>query len=223
MDIKIDNVDVVREGKHLLQCVNVVLKQSRIGIIGSNGSGKSTFVRLLNGLVLPTTGQVYVGNKTTQSHSKQIRQHVGFVFQNPDQQMVLPTVIEDVAFGLQNKGMLQEEATQTALDILNRYSLAHLKNSFVYEISGGEKQMVALLGVLVMQPDWLILDEPTTLLDYKNTNRIMKTLNNAKQRIVFVTHNLDLLENFDVVLYFRKGRLVDYGAPIDMITAYKNE
>jgi len=223
MAIEIGNVGVVVETVSVLNNIDICLTHRRIGVVGSNGSGKSTFARLLNGLVKPTTGCVCVAGLDTKTQGKKVRQQVGFVFQNPDQQMVLPTVIEDIAFGLCNQGLTQPEAKKKALNILEQYNLAHLQDSFTYQISGGEKQMVALLGVLVMQPRWLILDEPTTLLDYKNTNKIMQTLHNLEQHIVFVTHNLDLLQDFDNVLYFKAGHLVEHGSPSDVIKAYLDE
>jgi biotin transport system ATP-binding protein len=223
MQIDVQDVDVCLNDVSILQGVTVSLTHKRIGVIGSNGSGKSTFARLLNGLVLPTRGRVCVDGLDTKQHAKQVRQRVGFVFQNPDQQMVLPTVIEDIAFGLRNQGIKQPQAEQQAVALLRDYGLEGLKDSFVYRISGGEKQMVALLGVLVMQPAWLVLDEPTTLLDFKNTRQIMNTLNALDQHIVMVTHNLDLLHDFDCVLYFKGGRLEGVGKPDDMIAMYLNE
>lgn len=223
MKIDIQGVDVCLNDVSILEGVTVSLTHKRIGVIGSNGSGKSTFARLLNGLVLPTRGRVCVDGLDTKQQAKEVRQRVGFVFQNPDQQMVLPTVIEDISFGLRNQGIKQEQAEQQAVALLRDYGLDGLKDSFVYRISGGEKQMVALLGVLVMQPSWLVLDEPTTLLDFKNTRRIMKTLDALEQHIVMVTHNLDLLRDFECVLYFQGGRLEGVGKPDEMIAMYLDE
>jgi len=218
--ITLQSVDVTLGGRAVLQSISLEMDQSRIGIIGLNGSGKSTFARLLNGLQLPSSGSVSVDGLDTRKDGRKIRSRVGFVFQNPDNQIVYPTVREDLAFGLKNLGYAPAEIKTKIEDALVTYRIDHLADRLTHQLSGGEKQMVALIGVLVMRPEYVILDEPTTLLDLRNKNRLMGIIKSLSQRVVMVTHDLDLLADFDRVLCFHEGRLHADGSPSEVIAGY---
>lgn len=192
----------------ILDQITLTLTEQRVGIVGSNGSGKSTFVRLLNGLLIPDRGDVWVDGLNTRQHTKTIRRKVGFVFQNPDNQIVFPIVEEDLAFGLKNLKLSKSEIADRIHTVLQRYRLEHLRHHPTHLLSGGEKQLLAILSVLVMNPQYIIFDEPTTLLDLRNRNRIQRTLWQLEQPIIAVSHDLELLKDFDRVIVFEAGAVV---------------
>lgn len=194
--------------RQVLKQINLTLTEHRIGIVGSNGSGKSTFARLLNGLLIPDSGTVMVDGLNTRLQVKAVRRKVGFVFQNPDHQIVLPIVEEDIAFGLKNLKLSQREITQKVNDILQYAQLESVRHAPTHSLSGGEKQLLAIASVLVMNPDYVVFDEPTTLLDLRNRNRIHRVLNRLTQSIIVVSHDLDLLQDFDRVLVFEAGQII---------------
>lgn len=194
--------------REILQNLNLSLSESRIGIVGSNGSGKSTFVRLLNGLLIPDRGQVWIDGLNTRQHSKAIRRKVGFVFQNPDNQIVFPIVEEDLAFGLKHLKLSKAEIADRVDQILQRYHLEPLRHQPTYSLSGGEKQLLAIAAVLITHPQYMIFDEPTTLLDLRNRNLIQRVLWELTQPIIVVSHDLDLLQTFDRILVFESGAVI---------------
>lgn len=204
----------------VLRNLNLVLSEHRIGIIGSNGSGKSTFARLLNGLIIPDRGRVRIEGLDTRHHARAVRRRVGFVFQNPDHQIVFPTVEEDVAFGLKNLRLSRGEIQQRVTDILGRYGLLEHRHHPAHLLSGGQKQLLAIASVLVMAPHLVIFDEPTTLLDLRNRNHIQQVLHGLEQPIVVVSHDLELLKDFDRVLVFDEGEIVMDAAPAIAIPDY---
>ncbi len=205
----------------VLSGLNLRIDDRRVAVIGANGSGKSTFARLLNGLVLPSTGRVSVDGLDTHKDGAAVRRRVGFLFQNPEHQIVCPTVEEDVAFGLRPLKLGKAESARRVDAILARTGLEPLRQRAAHLLSGGEKQMLALAGVLVTEPDWLVLDEPMTLLDLRNKRRVAGFLDGLNQRLVLVTHDLDMIGDFDRVLVFDGGRLVADAAPDAAVAAYR--
>lgn len=225
MNITYDQVSVRYDtGRAALEGVEVDLTERRIGVIGANGSGKSTFARMLNGLVLPTEGTVSVDGLDTRRHGKQVRRTVGFCFTDPDAQIVMPTVAEDVAFGLRpqvRRGELsKDEAASRVSEILERHGLAGHADHPAHLLSGGQKQLLALASVLVTGPELLVMDEPTTLLDLRNARLMADTVASLPHQVVLVTHHLDLLADFDRVLVFDSSRLVHDGPPAEAIAHY---
>ncbi|MCW2682810.1 MAG: ABC-type cobalt transport system, ATPase component [Blastococcus sp.] len=206
----------------VLSDIDLRLTERRVGIIGANGSGKSTFARLLNGLVVPTTGTVHVDGLDTRTHVREVRRRVGFVFQDPDAQIVHPTVAEDVAYGLENQGVPPAERAERVAEVLERYGLAGHADHPAHLLSGGQKQLLAIAGVLVMRPAHIVFDEPTTLLDLVNTRRVARVIEELDQQVVVVTHDLDLLEEFDRVLVVDGGRVAADGRPDSSIAAYRS-
>ncbi|WP_232319273.1 energy-coupling factor ABC transporter ATP-binding protein [Kocuria turfanensis] len=211
--LRLTDVTVTREGRDILRDVDLTLDEHRIAVIGLNGSGKSTLVRLLNALVLPTRGTVQVGGLTTARDAKRIRRQVGFVFQHPENQIVMPLVAEDIAFGVQNLGLRGAELTDRVEAVLQHLDIAHLRDRESYTLSGGEKQMVALAAVLVMEPSTVVFDEPTTMLDRRNRRRLQATIDGLDQRAIVVTHDLDMVEAYDRVLVVHEGRIAFDGDP----------
>ncbi|MGH4030296.1 energy-coupling factor ABC transporter ATP-binding protein [Actinomycetota bacterium Odt1-20B] len=220
MRIRLDDVSVRFGPRTVLDSLTVELTEQRIGVIGANGSGKSTFARLLNGLVLPSDGTVHVGEQDTARHARAIRRRVGFVFQNPDNQIVLPIVEEDMAFGLKNTGVPRKEIPGRVVAQLERFGIEALAQRPSHALSGGEKQLVALAAVLVMEPDTVVFDEPTTLLDLRNRNLIRDAVAALPQQAVVLTHDLDLLAGYDRVLVIDAGRIVHDSKPETAVPWY---
>ena len=211
---------VTYDGEPVLQPLTVSLAEQRIGIIGSNGSGKSTTVRMINGLIEPTSGEVLYDGLSPQSDGKEIRKRVGFVFSDAESQIVMPRVADDVAFSLRRFKLQRGEVRRRVTEALDRFELADRAEHSPHTLSGGEKQMLALASVLVIQPDTIIADEPTTLLDLRNRRRIVRELLALQQQLIVVTHDLEMLREFERVLVIDDGSLVFDGAPSDAIEFY---
>ncbi len=205
----------------VLDGLDLRLTEHRVGVVGANGSGKSTFARLLNGLVLPTEGRVRVDGLDTRTAVRDVRRRVGFVFQDPDAQIVHPTVAEDVAFGLENQGVPPAERAVRVAEVLDRYDLTGHADHPAHLLSGGQKQLLAIAGVLVMRPARIVFDEPTTLLDLVNARRIARVIEELPQSVLVVTHDLELLEGFDRVLVMDAGRVVEDGPADASVAAYR--
>lgn len=209
-------------GEHaVLIDVSVSLTEQRVAVIGANGSGKSTFARLLNGLVVPDSGRVLIDGLDTAKQGREVRRKVGFVFTDPDAQIVMPTVAEDVAFGLRKSGLSKAEIGGRVEAALLRFGLGGYGDRPAHQLSGGEKQLLALCSVLITEPATLVCDEPTTLLDLANTRRITAVLADLPQRIVLVTHQLEHVADFDRVLVIDGGRIVADDLPVPAVAAYR--
>lgn len=205
----------------VLDNVTVSLGEQRLGVIGANGSGKSSLARLLNGLLLPTTGTVTVDGFDTKRDGREVRRRVGFCFTDPDSQIIMPTVGEDVAFGLGRRGLSKSEIAARTAAALEQVGLGDRADHPAHLLSGGQKQLLALAAVLVTEPSILVLDEPTTLLDLRNSHAIAARIAQLPQQVVLVTHDLDLLETFDRVLVVHEGRIHFDGQPRAAIAAYR--
>ena len=218
--IEFHKAAVTYDGEPVLQPLTVSLAEQRIGIIGSNGSGKSTTVRMINGLIEPTSGEVLYDGLSPQSDGKEIRKRVGFVFSDAESQIVMPRVADDVAFSLRRFKLQRDEVRRRVTEALDRFELADRAEHSPHTLSGGEKQMLALASVLVIQPDTIIADEPTTLLDLRNRRRIVRELLALQQQLIVVTHDLEMLREFERVLVIDDGSLLFDGAPSDAIEFY---
>ena len=218
--IEIQSVEHDYRDRPVLRGIDLTLSERRIAIVGSNGSGKSTFARLLNGLQVPTQGSVLVDGLDTKDKGKEIRQKVGFVFQNPDNQIVFPIVEEDLAFGMKNLGFTADQIAQKTDEILRRYDLEAHRNHPTHLLSGGQKQLLAIAGVLVMAPSYVVLDEPTTLLDLRNKRRVADAIAALDQTVIMATHDLDLVAAFDRVIVFDAGQVIADDVPQVAIPAY---
>jgi biotin transport system ATP-binding protein len=209
------------EPKRILAPLSLTLTEQRIAVIGANGSGKSTLLRLLNGLVLPSSGTVHVNGRGTHNEVTAVRRSVGFVFTDPLSQLVMPTPQEDVELSLRRQKLGKQERRDKATAILADYGLGHLAQSSIYELSGGERQLTALATVLAVAPEILVLDEPSTLLDLRNTRMLMERLDALSQQIIMSTHNLALAATFNRVLVIDRGHLVFDGEPRPAIARYR--
>ncbi|WP_017620429.1 energy-coupling factor ABC transporter ATP-binding protein, partial [Nocardiopsis gilva] len=218
--LQLENVTHAYDGRVVLRDVSLRLTERRIGLIGANGSGKSTLARTLNGLIVPDSGRVLVDGRDTRKHAREIRRRVGFVFSDATTQILMPTVAEDVAIGLRGSGLSAAEIDARVDAILERHGLAGHRDHPAHLLSGGQKQMLALASVLVTEPEFLVCDEPTTLLDLHNVKVIERTLRELPQRIILLTHHLDSLADFDRVLVMDDGRVVFDGEPGEAVAHY---
>ncbi|SIS85875.1 energy-coupling factor ABC transporter ATP-binding protein [Phaeovulum vinaykumarii] len=184
----------------------------RIALVGPNGSGKSTLLRIAVGLLRPSAGQVtgFGRPRVTETDFQDLRRDVGLVFQDPDDQLFCPTVIEDVAFGPRNLGQGRAEALATSETVLREMDLMHLRDRVTHHLSGGEKRLVTLATVLAMRPRVLLLDEPTNALDPENAARLLAILRGLDQALVMVSHDAAFRAQLDLrEVHLRAGRLAE--------------
>ncbi|HOC38840.1 MAG TPA: ABC transporter ATP-binding protein [Thermodesulfobacteriota bacterium] len=164
-----------------------------VALVGANAAGKSTLLLHLNGYLMPTEGRLRIGDyHLTSGTLKYVRRSVGMVFQDPDDQLFMPTVFDDVAFGPLNLGLTEADVEEVVMRALETVGVAHLRNRPPYKLSGGEKRAVAIATVLAMSPDILVMDEPTSSLDPKSRSRLIALLKTFHHTKIIATHDLDM-------------------------------
>lgn len=219
--IKFQNVSYAYPGGNkILDGFNLDIKQGeQVALIGANGAGKSTILKCIVGL-LNATGEIEIDGTTLQSKSlSEVREKVGFVLQDSDNQMFMPKVIDDVMFGPINYGVSREEAAKKAENVMERLGISHLKDRHNYKVSCGEKRMAAIASVLSMDPKVMILDEPSAALDPANRRRVINTLNELEVTKIIATHDLDMvLETCDRVVMINKGKIVADGDSFEILS-----
>ena len=194
--IELDNIFFSYAGKQVLMDLSLKISASdRIGLLGANGCGKTTLCHIIMGLLSPQSGSVRILGKIMggESDFAKIRGKIGFLFQDSDDQLFCPTVIEDVAFGPLNLGQTPEEARATVRKTLKSLGLDGFEDRITYKLSGGEKRLVSLATVLAMEPDFLILDEPTTGLDEKTTQRLTEILTQSELGYMIISHDREFI------------------------------
>ena len=204
-----------------LRETSLLLTEQRIALIGPNGSGKSTVARLLNGLVRPSSGRVTVDGLDVAAHGAAVRRRVGFAFTDPSAQLVMPTALEDVALSLRRTHRDKSERRRIAAGVLAAYGLGGLGDRSVHGLSGGQRQLLALAGVLATDPAVLVADEPTTLLDLANARRVGELLLGLEQQLVLVTHDLELAGRCDRGVLMDEGAVVFDGPAAEAVTRYR--
>lgn len=228
--IELDAVTVTAYATHegrpedvvtLLGPVTCRLTERRVAVVGANGSGKSTLARLVNGLALPSSGTVRVDGLDTGRDGPAVRQRVGFVFTDPEAQLVMPTPLEDVALSLRRLRLPAAERDARARAVLERFGLGERAEVPVHALSGGQKQLLALAGVLATEPSVLVCDEPTTLLDLRWRRAVDELLAGLDQQVLLVTHDLDAAERAERVLVVDGGAVVFDGDPHEAVTTYR--
>ncbi len=220
--IKIENVKYKYEKEsndYALNGISLEIRQGEFtAIIGHNGSGKSTLAKLINSILLPTEGKIYVKGMDTSDDSKlwDIRQSAGMVFQNPDNQLVATIVEEDIAFGPENQGVEPSEIRKRVDDALNTVGMYEYRKRPPHMLSGGQKQRIAIAGILALNSDCIVLDEPTAMLDPSGRREVMDTLkklNKAGKTILLITHYMDEAVQADRVVIIDKGSIKLDGTP----------
>ncbi|MGK8506008.1 energy-coupling factor ABC transporter ATP-binding protein [Nocardia asiatica] len=220
-EIVFDSVSHRFGDRKALRDIDLRIGERRVGIIGSNGSGKSTLARMINGLLTPSSGTVTVDGVDASRKGAQVRRKVGFVFTDPDTQIVMPTVAEDLAFSLRRTGLSRSEVAARVQEVLERFGLAGHAEHPAHLLSGGQKQLLALGAVLIRRPEVIVADEPTTLLDLRNARVVAEALDGVDQQVIVVTHQLSLLESFERVIVIDDGAVAFDGAPGDAVAAYR--
>ena len=215
-NLKLEGVTVDFDGYTALAEVSFETQAKSIAVIGENGSGKSTFARLLNGLVQPTAGVITVdGQKPTTKNAS-------LIFSNPDLQIVMPTVFEDVAYTLSDQKLTKDEVRERVNIALAQVDILELANDNCYSLSSGQKQLLAIASTVVRSPKLVIADEPTTLLDLPNTKLITKVLHEMPvEQLVLVTHDLELAATCEEVVWISEGRIKQVGSPAEVVEAYR--
>jgi cobalt/nickel transport system ATP-binding protein len=213
--IKIRDLHFGRDGKPIFQGLDFNLeKGDRVAIIGPNGAGKTTLCHIIMGLITPWRGEIEIFGKPrrTSKDFDEIRGKIGFLFQDADDQLFCPTVMDDVAFGPLNLGKTPEEARSIVRATLRRLEIEGFEDRFTHKLSGGEKRIVSMATVMAMEPEVLLLDEPTAGLDEKTTERLTKILIDCGLTYAVISHDADFVEKTaDRVMKLTEGRL----APVD--------
>jgi biotin transport system ATP-binding protein len=195
--------------REVFQDLSLTSSARHIGLIGRNGAGKSSLLRLLQGLLTPQRGSIH------------IERPVGLVFQNPDHQILFPTVLEELTFGLTERGALPDDAKEQAIAVARRHNVEHLVELATHELSAGQKTLVCILAVLLDQPKTLLLDESFANLDLVTARQMTGLIQSLEARVIFSTHQLQLLENFDEVIWLGQGTVRLQGRPREVIDAYE--
>lgn len=206
----------------IVAATSLHLSERRLALIGANGSGKSTLARMINGLTLPSSGTVTVGGLDTRTNGAEVRKRVGFVFSDADAQLVMPTPIEDVALSLRRSKLSRSERDARAHSVLAQLGLSRVASVPVQALSGGQKQLLALAGVLVTEPEVLVCDEPTTRLDLRWRRHIDELLASLTQQVLIVTHDLDVASTADRCLVMDAGHIVHDSAGVEAVQAYRD-
>jgi biotin transport system ATP-binding protein len=218
-DIELRAVSLRIDGRTILDDVSLRLAARRTAVIGANGSGKSSLARLLNGLHVATAGEVRVGGLDPARDARAVRRRVGFVFADPEVQILMPTPAEDLALSLHD--VPADERAARVDEALMLCGLGPLRDAPAAELSGGQKQLLALASVLIGRPRLVVADEPTTRLDLRNSRRIGDALlEELDVPLVLVTHDLELARRCDEAVLIEEGRVLAQGAPDEVIAAY---
>ena len=209
-------------GVPILDATTLTLTEDRISIIGANGSGKSTLARLINGLVIPVSGSVSVDGLDTVKQGAQVRRKVGYLFTDPSAQLIMPTAIEDVTLSLRRIIDNKNERAAAALGALEEIGLGDKADVSVNALSGGQRQLLALAGVLAVTPSIIVADEPTTLLDLRWRAHVGALLRALPVQLIEVTHDLDAASRAERTLLVDRGNVVFDGNPREAIAMYRD-
>lgn len=190
---------------------NIILNighQEKVAIVGENGCGKTTLLKIVAGIEKPSSGDLFLFHEKieTKKDLKTLRENIGFLQQDVDDHFLCPTVIEDVMFSLRAKGQEEREAQKKAEQALKSLGVIHLANRNVFDLSGGEKKIVALAGILVLEPKILLLDEPTNALDEKAQKRLIEILKSIKKSMIIVSHHKEFIEELAPTMYLLEKR-----------------
>lgn len=210
--IDLQDVWFSAEGRDVLCGITLRGSERRIGIVGRNGSGKTTLARVMAGLIPAGTGRVRIDGADVARDRKAALGRVGILFQNPDHQIIFPTVEEEIAFGLTQMGQSKTEAQAGVSEVLGRFDKAHWSQAAIHQLSQGQRQLVCLMAVLAMAPKVIILDEPFAGLDIPTTRQLERVLAGLDQTVVQITHAPEGLQQYDRVVWIDEGRVRRDGA-----------
>jgi biotin transport system ATP-binding protein len=207
--MELHDISLTRGDRLIFEGLSLRLCEPRIGLIGPNGSGKSSLLRLLKGLLASNAGSAHRPDR------------VGFVFQNPDHQLLFPTVLEELCFGRTERGEPPEAAKAFARELLAQHGYSFLADKATHELSDGQKQLLCIFSVLADGADVILFDEPCASLDLATTNAISKLISSLSQQVVLATHDLRLLENFERVIWLESGKVKMDAPASQVLPAYE--
>lgn len=219
--IRLQGVSCSFGDKVVLPELSLDLAERRIGVVGRNGSGKSTLARLIAGLIAPDAGRVLINDVDVLRDRRGAVETVGFLFQNPDHQIIFPTVEEELAFGLTQLGQSKAAARAKARAMLAHFGKADWAPRAVATLSQGQRHLVCLMAVLAMQPAVILLDEPFSGLDIPTTRALRRYLDQIEPALIQITHDPAALEGYDRVLWLDEGRVRADGAPDEVLPAFR--
>lgn len=220
LSIQMHNVQLTRNQQPLFSQLNLTLSEARIGLIGSNGAGKSSLAQLCNGLLRPDKGQVICHGIDTHQGPQALARTIGYVFQNSDHQMIFPTVAEELAFSLQQSGHSQPTARAGALDYLAQQHRVEWADRSVMSLSEGQKQWLCIHAIVIMAPKVLILDEPYAALDLASRYALSALLKSLPQQILLITHEFESLAHFDRIIWLESGQIRADASPSEVLPEY---
>ena len=221
--LEVRDVRLQRGRTPVFEGLNLQLHDNRIGLIGDNGAGKTSLLRLLCGLEVPDSGQVLSQGQDLHAAGSQRARWVGMMFQNPDDQIIFPTVVEELALGLQGQGQTKKQAKAQALDFLHNRGLQDWADRAVTSLSQGQRQHVCWLALLLAGPRSLLLDEPYASLDLPSQARLACDIAQAPQQVIISTHLLEHVRSFARVVWLDKGRIRGDGPGHEVCAAYETD
>ena len=223
MVINLKDVSFEFETHRVLDQINLNISEHRIGIIGVNGSGKSTLARLISGLIAPTSGSIRLNKIDVFKDRKAALKTVGIIFQNPDHQIIFPTCVEEISFGLIQQGMTRIEAEKKSKQLLLKFDKSNWSDELAHNLSQGQRHFLCLISILAMEPDVIILDEPYAGLDLSTSIKIKNTIKKLNQQIVMITHDREILEDFERILWIDNGKIVRDGSFESVMPDFEKE
>lgn len=223
MAIYLKDVIFEFEANRVIDQITLNVSEQRIGIVGVNGSGKSTLARLISGLIAPISGSIRINDIDIYKDRKAALKTVGIIFQNPDHQIIFPTCIEEISFGLMQQGMTRIEAEERSNEILLQFDRLKWSDQLAHNLSQGQRHFLCLIAVLAMKPDVIILDEPYAGLDLPTSLQLRYELNKLSQQIVMITHNKDILVDFDRILWIDNGKIIKDGSYENVMPDFEEE
>lgn len=215
-----DDVTLYRGDHTIFETLSLNWSERRVGLIGNNGSGKSSFVRLLNRLVVQEQGQISVFGYDTAKQPEVLPSLIGFIFQNPDHQLIFPTVLEELVFGCTQLGLPSATAEEKARLLLAEHNISDWENRPVSQLSEGQKQLICILSVLIMQPKLIVLDEPFSSLDLPTRHKLISLLFSLDAHILMISHDFSVYEQFDRLIWLDQGKIAADGKPDEVIKQY---
>jgi biotin transport system ATP-binding protein len=218
--LNIRHVMFSRDRKKIFSNLSLECSEKHIGLLGNNGAGKSTLLRLINGLLIPQSGSINVLGVDVPKDVRKAMQTVGFVFQNPDHQIIFPTVLDELSFGFRNRGLSRADSALMARKWLEKYGCGHWYGLTVDELSEGQRQKLCIISISALEPEVIALDEPFSSLDLENKITLSELLVQLPQRLVVASHDLELLRQMERVVWLESGEIVADGEPEAVIKQY---